>query len=121
MLSHQVQNVDSRNITYQVGDRSKNGVRPFEDITAEKPSSEYRSINPKQSFDSALKYIFPEHKEETRLQRARLIMGEDVSDMPDEELEVYLTEFHLLVTAWLDDFEKQVFIGLTLQQMLRKE
>jgi len=48
-------------------------------------------------------------------------MGELVTDLSDEELEVYMTEFQYLIDAWFDDFERQAFDGQTLKQVLGQE
>jgi len=67
-----------------------------------------------------LRSIFPTPEEETRLQKARRVMGEAVASLPDEELETYLTEFNFLLDSWLDQYEKQLFDGKTLNQLLRE-
>jgi hypothetical protein len=79
------------------------------------------SLGQQKSLESALKHVFLEQEEETRIQRARKIMGDMVSSLSDEELDVYLTEFQYLVIDWLNSYEQQVFNGLTLQQLLREE
>ncbi len=73
------------------------------------------------TLETTLNRIFPDRQEETQLQKARQIMGEDIAHVADEELEVYLTEFQYLINSWLDAYEKEQFNGLTLQQMLREE
>lgn len=65
-------------------------------------------------------YIFPESPEENKVQKARGILGELVKDVPDEELAIYLTQFQYLLDSWLDQYEKQLFNNLTLQQLLRE-
>lgn len=72
------------------------------------------------SLESALKTIFPSQKDESRLIKARRILGEIALDIPDEELERNLTEFQFLLDSWLDSFEKQVFNGKTLDQLLKE-
>lgn len=84
-------------------------------IMTEKPYS-----NPQASLEVKLKSIFPEKKTETRLQKARQIMGEAIKELSDEELESFITEFQYLIDAWVDSFEKQVFENKTLKQLLRE-
>ncbi|HUD20716.1 MAG TPA: hypothetical protein VMQ44_01445 [Candidatus Saccharimonadales bacterium] len=72
------------------------------------------------SMDAALHSIFPGPAEENKLQRARRILGEVATDVPDEELEIFLTNFQCLIDSWFDFYEKQVFNGLTLKQVLRE-
>lgn len=52
------------------------------------------------------------------MQKARRIMGDDVKDLSDEDLEVFLTEFQYLIDCWLDEYEKQQFDGKTLKEKL---
>ena len=65
-------------------------------------------------------YIFPESPEENKVQKARAILGEIAKDLPDEELAVYITQFQYLLDSWLDIYEKQIFNGITLQQLLQE-
>ena len=84
-------------------------------VMAEKPSSK-----PGTSLETALKHIFPEKQDENKLQKARLIMGEAVKDLSDEELETFITEFQYLIEAWVDSFERQIFDNKTLKQLLEE-
>lgn len=84
----------------------------FTAITAQSGNS------PRASIDTALRQIFTPASEETRVQKARRTMGDCVSSIPDEDLEVYLTEFQYLIDTWLDEYERSVFDGQTLQQAL---
>lgn len=73
---------------------------------------------PKRSLHTALKEIFPEEKEEALLRLVRKIMGEAVVELSDRELEVYVTKFQYLIDCWMDEFEKEIFNGLTLKQVI---
>jgi len=75
-------------------------------------------LSPIASLDTALQRIFKPAAEETKLQKARCIMGSELGALSDEDLEVYLTEFQHLIDNWLDAYEKQLFNGLTLRQLL---
>lgn len=72
-----------------------------------------------QSIEAALGRIFPNHKEETRVQKIRRTMGEEISALSDEEVVNYITEFQYLIDGWLDEYEEQAF-NKTLSK-LRKE
>ena len=76
------------------------------------------AVGQKHSLEAALKNIFPEPKEETRLQQTRQAMGDAVAELTDQELEGYLAEFQYLVDCWLDEFERSVFNNVTLKQLL---
>jgi len=71
------------------------------------------------SLEYALETIFPEPKEETQLQKARRILGDIALDMGDDELIGCLAQFQFLLNSWLDDYEKQIFDGKTLDQLLK--
>ena len=77
--------------------------------------------NREQVLEAALRHFLPDSKEDTQIQKARRIMGEDVKKLTDEELETYLTEFNYLIKGWIDSYEKEIFNGITLQQLLREE
>jgi hypothetical protein len=76
--------------------------------------------SPLGALQTELQRIFPEKREETRVQVARRIMGEAVIKLSDEELDAYLTEFQFLINAWMDGYEKQLFEGKTLEQLLKE-
>lgn len=86
-----------------------------------KPVSGNEIINPLQPMTNALGRIFVTDQEQSRVQRARSVMGDLVDPLSDEELEVYITEFQHLIDEWLDDFECQAFEGQTLKQVLNQE
>jgi hypothetical protein len=79
------------------------------------------SVDQTDALQSALGKIFPSGQEETRLQRARRILGEDAENISDDDLEKYVTQFQSLIDGWLDSYEKEVFGGQTLGQLLREE
>lgn len=70
------------------------------------------------SIDTALRSIFPTVQEETKLQKARAILGEVAVKLPDHELELFLTKLQCLVDSWFDVYEQEVFDGKTLRDIL---
>lgn len=77
-----------------------------------------RNSSPLAAIDEAFQRVFNSPQEETKLQKARSIMGSALVDTPDEDLEVYLTEFQHLIDGWFDSFEQAMFNGATLKQVL---
>ena len=73
------------------------------------------------SLETTLKTIFLTNKEESRIQTARRIMGDEIAMLSDEELQIYLAEFQYLVTAWVDEYEKSVFNGKRIREVLQEE
>ncbi|OQA04239.1 MAG: hypothetical protein BWY68_00439 [bacterium ADurb.Bin400] len=76
--------------------------------------------NNKRTIENALKDIFPTKQEETMLERARRILGDDVIGILDEDLEKYVTEFQELIDFWLDSCEKEIFDNKTLRELIRE-
>lgn len=76
--------------------------------------------NPQKSAEEGLNALFPTHEVETKIQKARRVLGAEISAaVTDEQLEIFLTEVQFLLDSWLDSFEKEMFDGLTLSQILR--
>ncbi len=55
---------------------------------------------------------------EKDLAEAREILGEQAKDMTEEELREQVASMKYLGEAWLDEFEKKIFNGKTLQEKL---
>lgn len=77
--------------------------------------------NPLSSLENALSTILPKEIEETNIIRARRILGETANEMSDEQIECLVTEFQFLINSWLDEFEKEVFSGKTLKEILNEK
>ena len=90
----------------------------LEQTKSEVTGSKLDALNPLASIDQALQRVFSTTQEETRLQKARSIMGSYLYEVSDEDLEIYLTEFQHLIDGWFDSFEQDMFNGATLKQVL---
>jgi len=75
-------------------------------------------FNPQQSVETAINNIFPLASEENKTLRMRKALGETAKLLPDEQIETITTEFQFLIDSWMDDFEKEVFSGQTLKEVL---
>lgn len=73
-----------------------------------------------EGIQDSLKPVLPTSQEESRVEKVRRVMGEDVKNLSDQELDVYLTEFSFLLDSWLDSYEQTAFEGKTLKQLLRE-
>ena len=80
---------------------------------------------PKDSFKStkdSLDTLFPEQQyDEKNIQKAKEILGTSANQFSSEQLKDVVTEIQFLVTSWLDDFERDAFDGLTLQELLHEK
>ncbi|HWY79933.1 MAG TPA: hypothetical protein VNW29_06260 [Candidatus Sulfotelmatobacter sp.] len=78
-------------------------------------------MNPKQKIENLMLSILPEHVEDNKIQRVRNILGNNASQISDEEIEISLVQFEYLVNSWLDEFERNIFEKKTLQEILRTQ
>lgn len=63
--------------------------------------------------------LFPEQKvEEKNIQRAKEILGEIACELTPTQLKDTVVETQYLVNTWLDDFEREIFKGKTLKELL---
>ena len=78
------------------------------------------SINPQQSIETALNKILPLSSEETKILRMRKALGETAQLLSNEQIENITTEFQYLIDSWMDEFEREVFKGMTLKEVLNE-
>lgn len=50
--------------------------------------------------------------------RIRRILGVTAITLSDEQIESIISEFQFLIGAWMDEFEKELFHGMTLQEVI---
>lgn len=63
--------------------------------------------------------LFPEQRrEEKAIKSAKEILGELASQYTQEQLKNVVTEIQFLAESWLDDFEREIFKGKTLRELL---
>lgn len=81
-------------------------------------SSEPLSLTVSQSLDT----LFPEQKyEEKDIQKAKDLLGELADSFTPEQMKDVIAETKYLVETWLDDFEREIFSGKTLQELLHEK
>lgn len=78
------------------------------------------SINPQQSIETALNKILPLSSEETKIVRMRKALGVTAQSLSNEQIENIITEFQFLIDSWMDEFEREVFSGMTLKEVLNE-
>ncbi len=77
--------------------------------------------NPQSSTESVINSIFPNQAEEDKITRTRRYLGETAKILSDEQIERTTTEFQFLIDSWLDEYEKEIFSGKTLKEVLNNE
>jgi len=84
------------------------------------PSPETKAISPtlKQSLDD----LFPEQLyDEKNIQEAIKILGDIANEFNHYQLKDELTKVQCLAEGWLDDFERGIFGGKTLNELLHEK
>ncbi len=88
--------------------------------TFETPQKLSTSFNPQQSIETAINNIFPLASEENKTLRMRKTLGNTAQSLSNEQIERVTTQFQFLIDSWMDEFEKEVFSGLTLKEVLNE-
>lgn len=74
-----------------------------------------------ESIKESLNDLFPEQAyEEKEIQKAKEILGSIADEYSPQELKDVLIEIKFLVGSWLDDFERGIFGGLTLAELIHE-
>lgn len=84
------------------------------------PKKAFIEANPHAALTNALSSIFPTQTEETKVSKTRRILGDTARTLSDEQIETIVTQFQFLIDSWLDEFEKDVFNGLTLKEVVNE-
>lgn len=83
------------------------------------------SINPlhiSQGVYDQINNNFNEKNNEQRIvQEARDVLGESADKMDDEKVYDMVVEMQYLVDTWLEEFEKDVFDGKTLKEIIQTD
>ncbi len=93
-------------------------VNELEKVKVQTPET----LKPTDISETTIKHLddlFPEQRsEEKALKRAKEILGELASQYTQEQLKNVVTEIQFLAESWLDDFEREIFKGKTLRELL---
>lgn len=65
-----------------------------------------------------LEALFPEQKFDKTLQKTKEILGALSKEFTQEQLNDVILEIEYLTESWLDEFERQMFEGKTLNELL---
>lgn len=85
---------------------------------ATQPSTQKTTPSIKESLDT----LFPEQKyQEKRIQKAKELLGSLTNEFTEPRLSDAVIEIQCLAESWLDDFERQIFKGVTLHELLHEK
>jgi hypothetical protein len=113
-------------ITQQTLITEKQIIAPLElvlnEATPQIQKKSHDSSNNPKSINDSLDTLFPEQKyEEKDIQKAKEALGPIANKFTTEELKGVIADVQFLVDTWLDDFERDVFDGLTLKELLHEK
>lgn len=83
------------------------------------PKFSQNSDHPLTNFDHAIHNIL--NSEDSRTIHLRRALGETSQLLSDEQVEVIAGQFQFLIDSWLDEFEKEIFDGLTLKEIINNK
>lgn len=97
-------------------------IQPLNEVLSEITPRPPNTSKPTSTLKESLDNLFPEQKyEEKRLQRAKDILGDIAHDLTPSELKNALTEIEFLANTWIDEFERFIFDGKTLNELLHEK
>lgn len=56
--------------------------------------------------------------EQKEIDEAREILGETANELSDDELKDILVEMDYLIETWIEEYERKIFNGKTLNELL---
>ena len=74
--------------------------------------------SPQRTIENALESLLPEF-EETKMQKARGLLGKTGEKLSNDQLEVVVAQFEYLIGCWLDSYERELFDGKTLKDIIK--
>jgi len=76
----------------------------------------------KQTITQTLDVLFPEQERENKdIKETREILGTLSKEFDDTQIKDLIVEVQFLTESWLDDFERSIFKGLTLQELFHEK
>jgi len=96
-------------------------IEPINTSVSQPQTVQDYTANPQSSIEKALNTIFPQQSEEDKVIRMRKALGETAKTLSDPQVETIITEFQFLIDTWLDEYEKEVFGGMTLKEVLNEK
>lgn len=76
-------------------------------------------VSPYKQYDETLEQIFISDKDSSKIQTLKRLLN--IPELSDSELKSILADFIFLTDTWLDMFERSIFQGNTLQDLLKGE
>jgi len=87
--------------------------------TESNTSSTYSAYNPQGVYDQVNQFFSEQDKQRKTIQETREILGESAQSLSDEQIYDLKNEIQYLVDTWLEEFEKSIFDGKTLNELIQ--
>lgn len=99
--------------------REEQIVRPMVELLERTPSANY-ARHP-QTVTKSLNDLFPEQEiEHKNLKKAKEILRDLAKEFTESELKDVVAQIEYLAESWVDDFERSIFDGATLREVLHE-
>lgn len=97
-------------------------LKILEDTTPGNIPAKSSPQKPAESLKESLDNIFPEQqREEKEIRQTKEILGVLADEFTQKQLRDVLAEVQYLAESWLDCFEREIFRGKTLQELLHEK
>jgi hypothetical protein len=74
--------------------------------------------NPQGTYDQINNLFNEQDQQQKTILEAREILGDSAKELSDEQVYDLVNEIQYLVDSWLEEYEKKVFDGKTLNELL---
>ena len=86
------------------------------------PAKTKENLEHSQSFTQSLDNLFPEQQyDDKNIKKAKAILGSVANELEPELLSESVAEMQFLAKSWLDEFERTIFDGKTLNELLNEK
>jgi CDP-glycerol glycerophosphotransferase (TagB/SpsB family) len=98
----------------------ENILKPTKEVIASYLHSPESGVTP--TLIESLDVLFPEQKrEEKKLRTLKEVLGSVSDGMSEEQIHQLACKIQFLVESWLDDYERKIFKGSTLNELLHEK
>lgn len=92
----------------------------LEEVTSQPIKANPLAISPTTA--TSIQDLFPEQVyDEKSVQKAKEILGDLAKEFSPQELKDTVVQMQFLIETWLDDFEREIFDGLSLRELLHEK
>ncbi len=84
-----------------------------------KPSQrEFKLLEQQDIYENLNQHLSEQEKEQKSILEARDVLGETAENLTDEQVHSLVSEIQYLVDTWVEEFERKVYEGKTLKELL---